>query len=135
MSTRTFLGFGNEQSKIEAIGGAYTVKSSDHGKIFTLVTSGTDGAAITLPAPQAGLKYRFVTGAAFATTAWTVVATGAIIQGSVVVDGAAVPVAGGTTITFAAAAETIGDFIEITSDGTSWFIEGVAEAAGGITAA
>ena len=135
MSTRTFLAFGNEQSKIEAIGAAYTVKSADHGKVFTLVTAGTDGAAVTLPAPQAGLRFRFVTGAAFATTAWTIVATGAIVRGSVIVDGAAVPAADITTITFAAAAETIGDFVEITSDGTSWFLEGVAEAAGGITVA
>jgi hypothetical protein len=36
-------------------------------------------------------------------------------------------------ITFVATAENIGDFVEVWSDGTSWFVFGNALTAGGIT--
>jgi hypothetical protein len=93
------------------------------------------GFAITLPLPAAGLRYRFTVAAAFATTNFTVVTNGSanIIEGSINVAGAIVDADARDVITFVATAENIGDFVEVWSDGTSWFVFGNALTAGGIT--
>ncbi len=109
---------------------ATTLTSGASGS--TLFMKAAAGKAITLPAPAAGFKLKIVTGAAFATTAWTVVSTGANIRGGAIVNSVFVASAGTTTITFSASAETIGDFIELTSDGTSYFVTGVGAAASSI---
>jgi len=44
-----------------------------------------------------------------------------------------VPASNENTISFVATAETIGDFIEIYSDGTNFYADGVGAAAGSIT--
>jgi hypothetical protein len=118
---------------VEVIGSAKTLTQGDSGKVFTLVTSGTDGAAITLPALRSGFYAKFITGAAFATTAWTIVCPSAIGQGGAIVNSVFVPAVNETTITVAAAAETVGDWIEVTCDGTNYYINGVGAAAGAYT--
>lgn len=112
---------------------ATTLTIADSGK--TLILKAAAGAAITLPAVTAGKwNVRVITGLAFATTAWTVTATTAVIQGGVIVNSTLVPAANENTITFVATAETLGDFVEFTSDGTNIYVNGVATAAGAITA-
>lgn len=93
------------------------------------------GFAITLPAPAAGLIYRFTTAAAFATTNFTVVTSGGadILFGSADVNSTLVGCAAQDTINFVATAETKGDWVEVWSDGTGWFVTGVGFAAGAIT--
>ncbi len=93
------------------------------------------GFAITLPAVAAGLAFRFTVAAAFATTDFTVITPGGvnIIQGGATVAGADVPAADEDTITFVATAETKGDFVDVWSDGTSWFVNGRGTTAGSIT--
>jgi hypothetical protein len=102
---------------------------------FNVWLNAAAGFAITLPAPAAGLNYRFTTAAAFATTNFTVVtASGAdILFGSADVNSTLVGCAAQDTINFVSTAETKGDFVEVWSDGTGWFVNGVAAAAGGIT--
>lgn len=111
---------------------ATTLTAADSGK--TLYLNLTAGFATTLPAPADGLKFKFVLSAAI-TGDMTIVtnASANIIQGTVIVNGASVVGANEDTITFANAAETVGDFVELESDGTNWWITGVAAAAGGIT--
>ena len=109
---------------------ATTLTQSDSGSIKYLKAS--TGKAVSLPAPVDGFKIKFVTGQAFATTAWTIVSTGANIRGGAIVNSVYVASAGTTTITFSASAETIGDFIELTSDGTSYFVTGVGALASSI---
>jgi hypothetical protein len=112
--------------------GATTLTIGDSGK--TLILKAAAGAAIALPAVTAGKwNFRIATGLAFATTAWTVVSTTAVIQGGVIVNSTFVPAANENTITFAANAETLGDYVEVFSDGTNIFLSGVATAAGAIT--
>lgn len=120
-------------SNVEIVTGAKSVTAVDSGK--TLVLKAAAGAAISLPAPVAGFKLKVVTGLAFATTAWTVVATAAVIQGHVLVNGAVVAGSNETTITFAHAAESIGDFVELESDGTNWYLSGSGAIAASITLA
>ena len=101
----------------------------------TIMLNASAGFAITLPAPAAGLRYRFTTAAAFATTNFTVGTSGGanIIEGSIVVAGVVVDADARDTINFVATAENLGDFAEVWSDGTSWFVFGNALTSGAIT--
>lgn len=113
--------------------GAVTLTAAQSG--FNVLLNAAAGFAITLPAVAAGLRYRFTVAAAFASTNFTVVVPGGsnLIEGSIIVAGAVVDADAEDTINFVATAENIGDFVEVWSDGTSWFIFGNALTAGGIT--
>lgn len=117
----------------EVIDGATTLTAADNGK--TLVLAAAGGAAVTLPAPVNGMRFRFVTGLAFATTNWVVGTNGAaaIIHGPLTVAGLIVAGSSEKQINFVATAESLGDWVMVESDGTSWFLSGVAEKSGGIT--
>jgi len=134
MSTRgtTLSGAEFQLKRTETISTATTLTASDSGKLFTL--SAAAGVAITLPAVTVdGFYARFTVGAAFATTNFTIVSTTNVIQGSADVNSTLVPGANENTISFVATAETVGDYIDIYSDGTNFYAYGIAAAAGGIT--
>lgn len=116
----------------ETVAAANTILASESGKTFFLGLAG--GFASTLPAPAAGLKFKFVVSVA-PTTAYTVTATAAVIEGAVDVNSTLVLGANETTITFAANTAIVGDWVEVESDGTSWFLNGMSGAIGGITLA
>jgi hypothetical protein len=124
---------GKSHSLIETITGAQTLTAEDSGKTFIL--SAAAGAAVSLPAVTSakGFKAKFIIGSAFATTAWTVVATTAVINGGVDVNSTYVACANKATINFSASAETIGDFVELECNGVNWFINGVGALIGAIT--
>lgn len=122
---------GGELKKTVDVTEAVTLRVEDSGVIFSL--NAAAGVAITLPAVQAGLNYKFVTKAAFATTDFTVVAASSVIQGGAIVNSVFVPAANENTVSFVSTAETLGDYIEIESDGTNWYVNGVGAAAGSIT--
>ena len=111
---------------------AKTLTNADSGK--TCYLNAAAGAAITLPAPKAGLKFKFVTKLAFATTPWTIGTNGGadIIEGTVIVNGASVNGSNEDQIEFDESAESLGDWVELECDGTSWFLSGVGNAAGSI---
>lgn len=125
--------YDNKVNPVVEVTGAVTLTLDDSDKLFVLKAAA--GAQITLPAvaDAAGFKAKFVVGLAFATTAWTLKAASNKIQGGAIVNSTFVPGADENTITFAHAAETLGDFIDLTCDGTNWYASGVATAAGGIT--
>ena len=127
----TTYNYGEDDARVEIITAATTLTASDSGKTFTL--SAAAGANITLPGVARGLNYRFTVGLSFITTAWTVTAATAVIQGNVVVAGAHVAGANESLVTFAHAAESVGDYVYIWSDGTNWYIEGSAVTTAGIT--
>jgi len=116
---------------VETIDDATTLTGADSGKTFVL--SAVEGAQVTLPSPISGFKAKFVVGSAFATTDWTVVADADVIEGGAIVNSVFVPAANENTISFVASAETIGDYVELVSDGTSWFVNGVGAGVGSIT--
>ena len=109
---------------------AKSLTKKDSGK--TILITGT-GYTYTLPAPEAGLSYRFVVQAAFATN-FVVAGGNSLLHGAVDVNSARVNATAASNINFVGTAETIGDFAEIWSDGTNWYVDGFAEAVGGITA-
>jgi len=109
-----------------------TLSGADSGKTFLI--SGT-GYTVTLPAVSAGLKFKFVVSAAFSTD--TVVQTPSdnrdILNGGVIVNGAIVEADAVDKVTFEDGAESIGDFVEISSDGTNYFLFGNGNASSSIT--
>lgn len=131
MATTTATVAGNQSlldlTKILSVSGSLTI--NDSGYVCYLKSA--TGRAINLPAPTAGFKLKVITAQTFATTAWTFVSTGANIRGGVIVNSTFVPSAGTTTVTLSASAENLGDFFQITSDGTSYFINGNFAAATG----
>jgi len=116
---------------VETIAVATTLTAADSGKEFLLTAAA--GAAITLPAVMAGWNAKFRVNLAFITTDWTIVSATDVIEGYASVNYATVVAANENTISFVATAETIGDWVEIVCDGTSFNVYGVGNSTGAIT--
>lgn len=120
-------------NKVETISSASTLTEADSGKWYELNNS--TGVIVTLPAVKSGVNFRFVVGAAFATSNFVIdSAEGDNINGILVVNGASVAASDEDQINFVASAESIGDFIDIWSDGSGWYVSGIGNSAGSITA-
>ena len=136
MST-TLVSISNDELRqvlqTQVISSATTLSGADSGKHFSL--NAAAGAQITLPAvaTSAGYNFRFTVQALFATTAWTIVAATGVIQGGAIVNSVNVASANRNTITFAHAADTIGDFVQLHCDGVNWYVSGVGTTAASIT--
>ena len=130
--------FFDTRKNCHSLTGAYTVLTSDSGKVFTL--NAAAGVAITLPSVanmQDGWNCKFIVGTAFSSSNWQITATAAVIKGAIfeaeIDDGEDHPsTVGGTTIDFVHSLETLGDFVELTCDGTSIFMNGQSKLDGGI---
>jgi hypothetical protein len=98
-----------------------TLSIADTGKTFIL-TSTTE---FVLPATStsAGVHYKFVIGAdtTVSSTIRTLDSSNGI-EGTLIVAGAVVDCAAEDLITFGAGVENIGDYVELWSNGTYWFI-------------
>ena len=116
---------------VEVVNAARVLTKADSGKVLSLKNA--TGVRIDLPTPTKGFKLKVLVGLAFATSNFTVVAQSNIIQGGATVNGAFVPAEDENTISFVATAEKVGDFIELVSDGTNYFVSGNASGAGAIT--
>lgn len=106
-----------------------TLAYTECGKTVFL-NSATEFAS-TLPAPVAGCYFKFIVKAAPVGANYTVLTNGGdnIIEGSATVNGAAIAAVDEDTITFTASAAVAGDWVELYSDGTSWFVAGQGVAA------
>ena len=118
---------------ITELSAAKTITANENGSTF--VFTGIVGYAVTLPAPAAGLRYKFIVQDLFATTDWVLTSASANMQGSVMEAGAIQAVASATTINLELAADTIGDFLTAESDGTNWYIFGSFVQAASVTPA
>ena len=111
---------------------SHSLQMGDSGKTYLL--NGADAArTITLPKVKSGLKFKFI--ATDVTTASTI-ATGegtALIKGGILLSTAWETLAG-TTIT-ATTDNVVGDWIELVSDGTYWYISGQSGHINGFTVA
>lgn len=112
---------------------ATTLTANQSGGTFIL-SSATEFVT-TLPSPAAGLSYKFIVGAAPSGASYTVVTASSanVIYGLVEVNGAAVAGSQEDTITFADGAAAIGDWAEVISDGTNWYVSGQGVGLGAIT--
>jgi hypothetical protein len=118
--------FFNTRKDITALDGAHTVLASESGKTFMLsATGGT--VAITLPTTlETGLNYKFVVKEETPSNAITIAAGSAIID-MVMKDagGNASNSTAGTAVSniIVGATSTQGDYINIFTDGTTWYAE------------
>lgn len=118
---------------VKTITAATTLTKEDNGSLCVL--NAAAGATVTLPALSAGLRFKFVVGAAFATSNWVVASPeGDNIEGSLIVAAAAVTVDAADQINFVNTAENIGDYVNLWCDGTYWYADGIGLTAGSITA-
>lgn len=118
--------------KYEAIVAGSTLTAADSGKVFKVSGS---GGTITLPAPTQGFSVKFVTTGGL-DTANTVIAGGTAdkMEGSLIVAGAVVDVDAADQINFVHSADNLGDFVDIWSDGSNYYVFGNALSSGALTA-
>ena len=112
-----------------AAASSHSLDMGDSGKTF--LVSSTVARTITLPAPKAGVSYKFIV--TDSTAVSTIAATGAYLKGSVVADNDTDSMAG-TTISCTADL-VVGDHLELISDGTYWYVSGHTAHATGFTVA
>lgn len=106
---------------------------TDNNKIIVLGDAAPGN--ITLPAvTNTGFRVRVITGFAITSAVALVSAEGDNMEGSLIVNGAAVTVDAADQINFVETAENIGDWVEVISDGTYWHVTGVGLTAGSLTA-
>ena len=109
------------KNDVDSVSAAVTLTSADSGKWYEL--SASAGVTVTLPAVESGLHFRFVVANAFDTSNYVIdSAEGDNIDGILVVNGASVAASGEDQINFVASAESVGDFIDIWSDGNKWYV-------------
>lgn len=123
----------------EAITAARTLLAEDNGKTFYI--SGATGFVTTLPPPALGLRFKFVLGPTAPTSGnHTIVTNGSanIIKGGL--SGAEVDSTvdfdKGTaddTISFVASSAVAGDWVDLHSDGTNWYVRGWSAVRAGLT--
>lgn len=111
----------NSLSTVSTAVASTTLTNADSGKTFILTTT----TEFVLPATStsAGVSYKFVIGGAI--TSNVTIRTsdlGNNIEGTLIVAGAVVDCDAEDTITFVADGENIGDYVELWSNGTYWFI-------------
>jgi len=100
---------------------AETLRETDLGK--TVYLEAASGTTVTLPAAKDGGFLRFVINTAF-DTANVIIdsAEGDNIEGALIVAGAVVDCDAEDQLNFVNDGENLGDFVELVSDGTSWYI-------------
>lgn len=115
---------------------AKNVENTDNGKTFGF--NHATGFAATLPAPSAGMKFKFVV-ETIPTSGNSTIKTDSdanIIHGQIAcsADGAAVVTApAADIINFVASTCIVGDYCEVESDGTNWYVSGLCALATGMT--
>ena len=119
----------DNSANCEVVAATNVITATESGKTFFL-NHATEFVS-TLPAPAIGLRYKFIVTGAPSGASYTVVTTSGanLIYGSAEVNGASVPAVAEDTVTFTDGAAAIGDWIEVISDGTNWYVSGLGVAA------
>lgn len=128
------VSFSEWERKTDTISAAKVIGPEETGTTFILDAAA--GAAVTLPALAAGLNFKFVVGAAFATSDWVISSSeGDNINGLLIVNGASVPAAGEDNVIFELGAESIGDWAEFIADpgNSQWIVMGIGNLASSMT--
>jgi len=130
----------DESANVESVTATNVITAAESGKTFFL--KAVAGFLSTLPAPAAGLRYKFIVGTSPTSNGYTIKTNGDtnILIGGVneleVDTGDDGPyINNGDLLTFVANVAVVGDWCEVISDGTSWFLTGQTNADGGITLA
>lgn len=107
---------------------AKTLTAKDNGLTFVITTT---GYTYTLPAPFKGAYWRFVVATTFGTD-FLVDGGNSLIFGAVDLNSARVNFTGVSELRIQDNLETVGDWYELWSDGTNWYIDGFGEQASAV---
>ena len=125
-------------TNFEDVTATNALTTAECGKTMTL--NSTTEFATTLPAPTVGCYFKFIVKAAPSGASYTVVTAssaniliGGINELEVDTGDDGAYDNNGDTITFVNSVSVVGDYVEMISDGTSWYLNGQANADGGIT--
>jgi hypothetical protein len=124
----------NSDTLFETVNSTNTITEAENGKTFFL--NNTTGFVSTLPTPAKGLKFKFIIQTVPTSGNNTIVTSGSsnIMDGTVLdIVGELVYAADRDVITFVASTCVSGDWVEVVSDGSSWFYTAFSGANGGIT--
>ena len=125
--------FFNTRKNVHNLTAAYTVLASDSGKVFTIDQDAT--FVITLPSDQEGLNYKFIlTDAGSGEVHITSGASNGIkgfsmdpSTGINAIDNVLIDIVSGTAV--------VGDYVNLVSDGTTWWCDSIGSASNGIVGA
>lgn len=126
--------------RVEVLTAATTLSDKDSGTTYVL-NSATE-FAVTLPAPKLGCWFKFIVGAAPSGADYTIVtASGTDLMHGLLsvttvddtVDGDNSSGTAEDTITFVSAKAKVGDWVELVSDGTYWYVSGASTLTDGTT--
>lgn len=133
-TTHSVLNISNPPTRIalatSTISASVVLTGADSGEVFYL--SGDDGGTVTMPAPFAGGRVKFVMAEDTPTTAFTIDCGSGLLQGNLQnasthsrADNAQNVVFGATSVK--------GDFADLCSDGTNWYVAATTAISGAIT--
>jgi hypothetical protein len=135
MSVRTIVGVSNDEKRIftkveslNALNAGRTsilkLQAADSGKIFK--ADGTNGVTFELPAVEEGVNFKFVVTDTFGPAVHSIQnVEGDSFYGYVINDGADTLIDGHERINFSDTNSSIGDFVDVWSDGVKWIVYGV----------
>jgi len=124
----------DESANVEVVITTNVIAAAESGKTFYLSLAG--GFTSTLPAPAAGMRFRFIVKTAPTTSYIITTDAGAnILYGHMLERAGTAGVAGAArdTFNFVANQAIIGDWVEFYSDGTNWYYHGMVDVAAGNT--
>lgn len=141
--TYTMVGLGvSGKVGLETVAATRVLTAAESGTVIIL--SATVEFDTKLPAPAVGLRFKFIVGAAPSGASYTITTDGTtqnIIVGCLATsDVVTASVADSETtgidvITFVDGQAVVGDWVELVSDGTKWYVSGCSKVAAGITLA
>lgn len=127
----------DESANTEVVITTNVITAAESGKTFYLSLAA--GFTSTLPAPAAGLRFRFIVKTAPTGAPYVIATNGGdnVLYGMMLerAGGAGVSGAARDTFNFVHNQSIIGDWVEMYSDGTNWYYFGMVDVAAGNTVA
>jgi hypothetical protein len=140
---RELSGAGSAVENVETVAATRVLVAADSGK--TIILSHATEFDTALPAPSPGLNFKFIVGAAPSGANYTITTNGTtqnVIFGCIsssdmnaANDAALTDATGVDVISFISAKAKIGDWVELVSDGTNWYVSGCCSIFDAITLA
>ena len=113
-----------------------TLTAAQSGSIVSLSTATANPSVVTLPAAAAGINFRFKSASHSLSNAFQIraAAAAAIVGGTLIVNAAKVAITFGTSVgpNFTTSC-TEGDWVDVVSDGTNYYVSGCGQASGSMT--
>ena len=124
----------------EVVTATNEIEITESGTVYALTTATEFVTTLPTAATSAGVTFKFILGAAPADADFTIVTDtledllyGMVLEAETDTTEDGPTIQTGDTITFVRSVAVIGDWVEVTSDGTNWYVHGMTAADGGVT--